>query len=78
MDWIDDLLSDEPISLTQIAIIEGLLGRCPYPQEKINEIETGLLELSDAEASELIFKMKQDEIPLDPREQFKRMFRDGN
>ena len=78
MDWIDDLLSDEPISLTQIAIIEGLLGRCPYPQEKINEIETGLLELSDAEASELIFKMKQDEIPLDPREQFKRMFRDVN
>jgi hypothetical protein len=78
MDWIDDLLSDEPISLTQIAIIEGLLSRCPYPQEKINEIETGLLELSDAEASELIFKMKQDEIPLDPREQFKRMFRDGN
>ncbi len=78
MDWIDDLLSDEPISLTQIAIIEGLLGRCPYPQEKINEIETGLLELSDAEASELIFKMKQDEIPSDPREQFKRMFRDGN
>ena len=78
MNWIDDLLSDEPISLTQIAIIEGLLSRCPYPQEKIREIETGLLEMSEIQASELIFKMKQDEIPLDPREQFKKMFRNGN
>ena len=78
MDWIDDLLSDEPISLTQIAIIEGLLSRCPYPQEKIRDIEKNLLEFSEAEASELIFKMKQDEIPLDPREQFNKMFKYGN
>ena len=78
MDWIDDLLSDEPISLTQISIIEGLLGRCPYPESQINEIEKNLLELSEVEASELIFKMKQDEIPTDPREQFKRMFKNGN
>lgn len=75
MDWIDDLLSDEPITLTQIAIIEALLGRCPYPQSKINEIESGMLELSEIEASELIFRLKQDEIPTDPREQFKRMFK---
>ena len=78
MDWIDDLLSDEPISLTQIAIIEWLLGRCPYPQERIREIEVGLLEMSEIQASELIFKMKQDEIPLDPREQFNKMFKYGN
>ena len=78
MDWIDDLLSDEPSSVTQISIIEGLLGRCPYPESKINEIERSLLELSEVEASELIFRLKQDEIPTDPREQFKRMFRDGN
>ena len=75
MDWIDDLLSDEPISLTQIAIIEGLLSRCPYPQDSIMQIEKGLLDMSEVQASELIFKMKQDEIPTDPREQFKRMFK---
>lgn len=78
MDWIDDLLSDEPINLPQIAIIESLLSRCPYPESQIKEIESGMLELSEIEASELIFRLKQDEIPTDPREQYKRMFRGGN
>lgn len=78
MDWIDDLLSDEPINLPQISIIESLLSRCPYPESEIKEIESGMLELSEIQASELIFKLRQDEIPTDPREQYKRMFRDGN
>jgi hypothetical protein len=77
MDWIDDLLSDEPISLTQIAIIEGLLGRCPYPESRLKEIERGLLQMTEVEASELIFILKQDEIPTDPREQFNKMFKYG-
>ena len=34
--------------------------------------------MSEIQASELIFKMKQDEIPLDPREQFNKMFKYGN
>jgi len=78
MDWIDDLLSDEPISLTQIAIIEGLLGRCPYPESRLKEIEGGLLQMTEVEASELIFILKQDEIHTDPREQFNKMFRYGS
>ena len=46
MDWIDDILASEPISNTQIAIIEGLLTGVPYEQEVIRDIESGLLHLT--------------------------------
>ncbi len=77
LDWIDDILSDEPISNSQIAIIEGLLGSVPYPPKEVEEIERGMLDMSYQEASDLIYKMRQDHIPKDPREQFKRMFKGG-
>ena len=74
MDWIDEILASEPISNSQIAIIEGLLTSVPYEQETIRDIESGLLHLTYQEAYELINKLKIDYIPKDPREQFnKRM-----
>ena len=74
MDWIDEILASEPISNSQIAIIEGLLTSVPYEQETIRDIECGLLHLTYQEAYELINKLKVDYIPKDPREQFnKRM-----
>ena len=33
-DWIDDILADEPISNSQIAIVEGLLTSVPYSEEE--------------------------------------------
>ena len=50
LDWIDEILDSEPISNTQIAIIEGLLSGVPYEQEEITDIESGLLHLSYDEA----------------------------
>jgi hypothetical protein len=55
-----------------------LLGRCPYPESRLKEIEGGLLQMTEVEASELIFILKQDEIHTDPREQFNKMFRYGS
>lgn len=72
MDWIDEILDDEPISVSQIAIIEGLLGRVPYTPDEIKEIEDAMLELTHQEAYALIMRLQRDHIPLDPREQFKR------
>ena len=74
MDWIDEILASEPISNSQIAIIEGLLTSVPYEQETIRDIENSLLHLTYQEAYDLIGKLKIDYIPKDPREQFnKRM-----
>ena len=78
LDWIEELLEDEPISVGQIAIIEGLLSGVPYEPHKIKDIEEGMLHLTYNEASELIYKLKQDFIPKDPREQFNKMFRYGD
>ncbi len=72
-DWIDDILESEPISNSQIAIIEGLLTSVPYEPNEIRDIENDMLNLSYIEASDLIYKLKQDYIPKDPREQFNKM-----
>ena len=77
-DWIDDILESEPISNSQIAIIEGLLTSVPYEPNEIRDIENGMLHLSYIEASNLIYRLKEDYIPKDPREQFKKTFRYGN
>jgi hypothetical protein len=75
MDWIDEILASEPISNSQIAIIEGLLTSVPYEQDEIRDIENGLLHLTYQEAYELISKLKEDYIPKDPREQFNKIFK---
>jgi|TARA_R110000803_G_C11827195_1_gene302770 hypothetical protein len=77
-DWIDDILESEPISNSQIAIIEGLLTSVPYEPDELRDIENGMLHLSYIEASNLIYRLKEDHIPKDPREQFKKIFRYGN
>ena len=73
LDWIDEILDSEPISNTQIAVIEGLLTSVPYEQDEIRDIENGLLHLTYEEAYELIGKLKEDYIPKDPREQFNKI-----
>lgn len=78
LDWLDELLDNEPISNSQIAIIEGLLTGVPYEPQDISDIQEGLLHLNYNQAYELIKKLKEDYISKDPREQFKRMFRYGN
>jgi|TARA_R100000479_G_scaffold148910_2_gene84451 hypothetical protein len=73
MDWIDEILASEPISNSQIAIIEGLLTGVPYEQDEIKDIETGLLHLTYEEAYLLINKLKDDFVSKDPIEQFNKM-----
>ena len=77
-DWIDDILSDEPISNMQIAVIEGLLTSVPYEPDVISDIESGMLQLTYQEAYELIGKLKEDYISKDPRDQYNKMFKYGN
>jgi len=70
LDWVDDLFEEEPISNSQIAIVESLLPRVPYDEEVKDDIIEGLLHLNYNQAYELILKLKEDYIPQDPREQW--------
>jgi hypothetical protein len=72
-DWIDDILADEPISNSQISIVEGLLTSIPYSEEEKQDIERGLIYLTYIEAYQLINKLKEDYVSKDPREQFNKM-----
>lgn len=78
LDWIDDILASEPISNSQIAIIEGLLAGVPYEPQVVKDIDDSLLHLTYQEAYDLIGKLREDYVSKDPREQFKKMFRYGN
>ena len=76
--WIEGFLDDleelnEPISMTQIGIIEGLLNSTPLTTETKTMIESELLEMRYGEAQSLIVEMRENEIPIDCRKQFEKM-----
>ena len=76
--WIEGFLDDleelnEPISMTQIGIIEGLLNSTPLTTETKTMIESELLEMRYGEAQRLIVEMRENEIPIDCRKQFEKM-----
>jgi len=74
MDWIDDLLNDE-CSLYQLTKIESLMqtSSVSYLYENV-DFES----LTEVEAEKIIQDLYENNNPIDPREQFKKMFRDGN
>tara|TARA_R100001460_G_scaffold7790_4_gene19584 strand:- start:1520 stop:1744 length:225 start_codon:yes stop_codon:yes gene_type:complete len=74
MDWIDDLLDDR-CELYQIATIESLMKTSSVASE-YNNVELDKLTLLEAE--EIISHLYENNIPTDPREQFKKMFAYGN
>lgn len=70
-DWIDDLLDDDPINSWQIGIIEGLFITSSASYLYRNII---IEELTNEEASEIIFKLKENDNPRDSKDQFYKIF----
>ncbi len=70
-DWIDDFLADKESTLYQITIIESLLNTSSsaYMYEDL-DIES----LTYDEAEEIIKDLKENNNPIDPRDQFNKMF----
>lgn len=74
IDWIDEFLEDdedrEP-TLHQIAIIESLMitSSAAHLYEEID-----WLTLNYREAEGIINHLKENNNPIDPRDQFKKMF----
>ena len=74
MDWIDDLLDDR-CNLYQISTIENLMKTSSVANENIN---IDFEQLTIMEAEQIILHLYDNNNPTDPKEQFKKMFRDGN
>lgn len=70
-DWIDDFLADKESTIYQITIIESLLNTsssaCMYQDLDIES-------LTYDEAEEIIKDLKENNNPIDPRDQFNKMF----
>ena len=79
-DWIDKIVEPQEVSLWQIARIESMLPNLPYSDYEIQKIEATMNDESFTyqAANFLIDKLKQDLISNDPRDQFNKMFKDGN
>ena len=72
MDWIDDFLADEECTLHQISMIESLMKTSSSAiQYKYIELD----KLTYQEANDIIYILKENDNPIDPREQFNRMFK---
>ena len=71
IDWIDEFLGDKEISVYQISIIESLMitSSSAYLYQKL-DIES----LTFDEAEEIIKDLKENNNPIDPRDQFNKMF----
>mgnify|MGYP003149197516 CR=1 FL=1 len=72
MDWIDDFLADEECTLHQISMIESLM-KTSSSATQYKDIE--LDKLTYQEANDIIYILKENDNPIDPREQFNRMFK---
>ena len=79
-DWIDEITEPQDASLWQIARIESLLVSVPYSQQEIDSILTTITrkDLTYGAANRLIDKLKEDFISNDPKDQFNKMFDNGN
>jgi hypothetical protein len=72
MKWVDEFFQDEECSLYQISMIETLMktSSAAYLYQEID-----ITELTYEEANEIIKELRENDNPIDPREQFNRMFK---
>ena len=67
IDWIDDVLEDEPIKWWQISMIEGL---CQTSSVGLNYMNMKVDELTYEQAKQIIYELRENDNPRDCREQF--------
>ena len=78
-DWLDDLVDDQPseITLFQMATIETRLHRSAIPLHEQSYIINNLSNFTEQEAEEIIIDILQNQVPSDPKDQYKLMARNG-
>jgi hypothetical protein len=72
MKWVDEFFEDEECNLYQISKIESLMktSSAAYLYEDVD-----ITELTYEEANQVIKELRENDNPIDPREQFNRFFK---
>ncbi len=78
-DWFDELLDGEPtpITDTQWLIIENNIYNTSIPATQIESIISGLDNLTQIEAEQIIKTINENTIERDTRKQWLKMLKDG-
>ena len=78
-DWFDELLEGEPtpITDTQWLIIENNIYNTSIPTTQIESIISGLDDLTQIEAEQIIKTINENTIEKDTRKQWLKMLKDG-
>ena len=78
-DWLDEVLDGKPseITLFQMATIETRLHRSALPLDEQQEILNKLPTYTELEAEEIILYILENQVPSDPKDQYKQMVRNG-
>jgi hypothetical protein len=78
-DLLDYLLDGKPceITLFQMATIETRIHRSALPLDEQEEILNKLPTYTELEAEEIILYILENQVPSDPKDQYKQMVRNG-
>ena len=78
-DLLDYLLDGKPceITLYQMATIETRIHRSALPLDEQQEILNKLPTYTELEAEEVILYILENQVPSDPKDQYKQMVRNG-
>lgn len=78
-EWLEETLNGKPLEAEwwKLNYIESLLPYTSITPKEQSEIYNNLNKISDIEADEIIRYLKENEIFIDPREQYKKMVKDG-
>lgn len=71
MKWVDEFFEEDECTLYQISVIESLL-KTSASSFLYDEIDISSLTYNEAET--IIKDLRENDKPIDPREQFKQMF----
>ncbi len=71
IEWIDEFLGDKESSVYQISIIESLMNTSSTAYKYTR---TDFEAITYEEAEEIIKDLKDNNNPIDPRDQFNKMF----
>lgn len=78
-EWMDEVLDGKPLEaeMWKLNYIENLLHYTSITASEQQRIMSSLNEITDIEADEILIKIKENEIHLDPKHQYEAMRKNG-
>mgnify|MGYP003120533509 CR=1 FL=1 len=78
-EWLDEIIDGKPTEITymQLATIDSLIQYTTLTTSMQDEIIRELQNLTELEATQIIKKLRDNEITIDPKRQYEKMRKAG-